>query len=70
MDLPKSEFIKSIWPNRGLTFATACDIEGVVKKIRGAGKYEVECGHYIVTAYWRECMPNDKVELPTPEKKS
>jgi len=59
IDLPKAEFDHALWPNKGLTFGTACDINGVTERIRGAGEYEVECGRYIITAYWRTSSPNN-----------
>lgn len=52
IDLPKSEFLRSLWPGQGLSWATACDISDKASKLRGAGSVEIECGEYTVTAYW------------------
>lgn len=71
IDLPKAEFDRALWPGKGLTFGTACDINGVTERIRGEGEYEVESGRYIITAYWRATSsPNAEVCHQGREKRS
>ena len=53
IDLPKKEFLRSLWPGQGLTYLTAVDIDIKATKLHKAGSVEVECGEYLVTAYWR-----------------
>lgn len=59
INAPKARFDFMLWPGKGLTFGTACDINHATSRIRGAGRYEVECGRYIITAYWRKTPNSD-----------
>jgi hypothetical protein len=46
----RKEFLKSLWPGRGLTWGQAVSICGVVVRIAKPGEYDVDCGTFIVIA--------------------
>ena len=50
LSAPKSEFVRSLWPNRGLTWGQAVSICETAQRIRRSGRYEVDCGTFIITA--------------------
>lgn len=50
LDLPKAEFIKDLWPGRGLTWAEACDLGTTAKTIKRPGTVKVCCGEFLITA--------------------
>jgi hypothetical protein len=50
----RKEFLKSLWPDHGLTWGQAVSICCVVTSITKPGEYDVDCGTFIVIAERRK----------------